>query len=253
MSLAALLAEQAPKAARTLVIDIETSPALVFTYDFWNTNITPDKIVEPSRILCWAAKWTDSKRVEFASEFHDGRTVMIQRLWDLLNEADVLVTYNGVKFDVPHIMRTFIENGYPPPSPWVNIDLLQTNRKRFKFASNRLGYVTEHLGLPTKLETGVAQLWRKVLEGDAKAWAKFRAYNKQDVVVTELLYRVLLPWMKPAHAGLFTGDLTTCPACGSSNLAPQGLTYTKTAAWVKCVCVCGAWCKVLSNGQTRPI
>ena len=250
MSLAERLTPNKP---RVLTVDIETSPHLCFSYDLWNTNITPDKIVEPSRILCWAGKWLGESKVMYYGEHTHTREQMISALWDALDEADVLITYNGVKFDVPHIMREFITRDYLPPSPWIDIDLLQVARRRFKFASNRLGYVTSALNLPTKLETGVAQLWLKVLHGDDKAWKKFEAYNKRDVIVTELLYCVLLPWMKAPHAGLWSGDMSACPSCGSTSLTPTGMTYTKTAAWVKAACDCGAWCKVMANGQTRPI
>ena len=239
---------------RILTLDIENSPHLVYTYDLYGANITPDKIIEPARLLCWAGKWFDRREVVFASEYHDGVEDMLDPLWDMLDQADIVVTYNGVRHDIPIIMRTFIENGYPPPSPWIDIDLYQVSKRRYKWASNRLGYVTEALGLPTKLETGVAQLWKKVLYDDDKAWTKFRAYNKQDVIVTELLYRAYRPWMKTPHAGLWSGDLSTCPACGSSQLAPAGIVYTKTAAWLKSNCQnCRAWCKILANGQTRPI
>lgn len=242
---------------RILTLDIENSPHLAYTYDTWNATITPDKIVEPARLLCWAGKWYGKSGVKsgvfFASEYHDGVESMLDQLWQAIDDADIIVTYNGVRHDMPIIMRTLLENGYPAPSPWHDIDLYQVVKKRFKFASNRLGYVTQALGLETKLETGVAQLWKKVLEDDDKAWSAFRRYNRQDVVVTELLYQTLLPHIKPPHVGLWTGDLSTCPRCGSSDLTPVGITTTKTSAYVKCVCICRSWCKILANGQTRPI
>lgn len=242
-----------PGRPRVLTLDIENSPHLVRTYDLWGANITPDKIIEPARMLCWAAKWLHERRIMFRSEYHDDVQTMLDDLWQLLDEADMVVTYNGKGHDLPIILKTFLENGYPPPSPWHDIDLYRAIKGRYKFASNRLGYVTQALGLPTKLETGVAQLWKRVLEDDDHAWSKFRAYNKRDTVVTELLFRVLAPHMKLPHAGLWSGDLTSCPACGSRELTPAGITTTKTSAYAKCVCRCGAWCKVLPSGQTRPI
>ena len=120
MSLAERLTPNKP---RVLTVDIETSPHLCFSYELWNTNITPDKIVEPSRILCWAGKWLGESKVMFYGEHTHTREQMIAALWDALDEADVLITYNGVKFDVPHIMREFITADFLPPSPWIDIDL----------------------------------------------------------------------------------------------------------------------------------
>ena len=247
------MAHEEPGKPRVLTLDIENSPHLAYTYELYGADITPDKIVEPARLLCWAAKWLDKRAILFRSEYHDGTETMLDDLWQLLDQADIVITYNGIKHDIPIILRTFVENGYGPPSPWQDIDLYRVNRSRYKWASNRLGYVTQALDLPTKLETGVAHLWRKVLDDDDKAWTKFRAYNRRDVLVTELLYRTLSPWIKHPHAGLWSGDLSACPACGSRELTPTGITTTKTGAWAKCVCHCGAWCKVLANGQTRPI
>jgi len=244
---------KAPQSPRVLTLDVENSPHLAYTYDLYGADIRPDQIMEPARLLCWAAKWLDRKQVMFASEYHDGVEAMLDGIWELLNEADIVVTYNGVRHDMPIILKSLVERGYPPVAPWQDIDLYQVVKRRYKFASNSLGYITKTLNMPTKLATGVPQLWKRVLEDDDKAWTKFRAYNKQDVVVTENLFKVLQPWIKGPHAGLWSGDLGSCPSCGSDNLEPAGLTYTKTAKYARLLCECGAYCKVLSNGQTRPI
>lgn len=242
-----------PKPPRILVYDIETSPNLVWTYNLYNANISPDKIVEPSRMLCWAGKWVGSKHVMFYSEHHDGHETMVAALWEALDEADIVVTYNGRGFDNKHAMREFVTAGLGPPSPWQDVDLLKENRRLFKFASNRLGYVTETLGLETKLDTGGQGLWLRVLQGDEKAWAMFKRYCKQDVVATEGLAAFLWPYLKVPHFGLWSGGNRVCPSCGSTSLVPMGKTYTKTASYPRLRCACGAWCKVLNNGQTRQI
>jgi hypothetical protein len=64
---------------------------------------------------------------------------------------------------------------------------------------------------------------------------------------------VLLPWIKTPHAGLWSGEMSKCPRCGSSDLTPMGIETTKTSAYAKCLCKCKSWCKILANGQTRPI
>jgi DNA polymerase elongation subunit (family B) len=248
----ALAESLTPRPPRVLVYDIETSPHLVWTYNLHDTSIRPDQIVTPSRLLCWAGKWTDSQQVMYYSEHHNSRREMVEALWHALNDADVVVGYNHRGFDNKHAMREFVTSGLGPPSPWVDVDLLKENRRLFKFASNRLGYVTETLGLPTKLDTGTG-LWRKVLEGDEKAWAKFKAYNVADVRATQALLEYLAPYVRNVHLGLFTGDPTCCPTCGGTDLTPMGKTYTRTAAYPQLMCGCGAWCKVLANGQTRPI
>lgn len=249
MSLADRLKPRQPK---ILTVDIETAPAIVMAWGLWDQNIGISQIVEPSRVLCFAAKWLHQKRVLFGSEFHDGREAFLDYAWRLFDEADAVITYNGVKFDVPHLQREWMLLGWGPPSPWIDIDLLRTFRSRAKFMSNKLAFITESLGLDTKLETGGQSLWNRVLAGERAAWDEFKRYNKQDVVITEQLFMQVQAWVKGPHLGLLSGDPSACFACGSTELVPAGVVFTKTQRYPKMVCVCGAWNKVLRSGETRP-
>ena len=252
MTLAEAVRSRKDKRPMVLTIDIETSPHLAWTFSTFKTTISPDMIVEPSRILCFAAKWRHEKRIRFHSEYHDGRETMIREAHALLDAADVVVTYNGPGFDEKHLRREFILAGMSPPSPWQSIDLLRTSRGEFKFPSNRLGAVGESLGIGSKVETGGWRLWRDVLAGDAKAWAKFRRYNIGDVKLTEQLLDVYAPWIEGLpHAGLWTGDLAACYSCGSTTMEPDGVSYTRSMAYPRMRCGCGAWNRVLRNGKTR--
>jgi DNA polymerase elongation subunit (family B) len=238
---------------RVLTLDIETAPALAFVWQLFDVTVSVSQIVEPSRVLCYAGKWLGDKRTTCVSEFHDGKKVMVQTMWDMLNDADIVVGYNHVRFDIPHMNREFMLAGLVPPSPVQHIDLLMVMRRNFKMMSNKLGYVTDAVGLETKLDTGGQALWNAVMENDPKAWDKFRRYNIQDVVITEQLFTLLAPWIKSPHAGLWTGDMSSCYACGSTRLVAHGVTRSKTMAWPLTQCAdCGAWNKVLKSGATRP-
>ena len=241
------------KKPKVLIWDLETSPAILYGFSLWNQNHSINQIIEPSRVLCFAAKWLDKKQTEFYSEYHTSHEDMIKQAWRLLNEADVVISYNGIGFDSKHANREFLLAGLGPVSPFVDIDLLRVNRANFKFLSNKLGYVTEAVGLPTKLETGGMELWKRVLANEPAAWAKFKKYNVRDVQVTEKLYLLLAQggWIKGVHAGLFSHDMTVCHSCGSPDLTPVGVMYSRTTAYPKALCVCGVFNKVLSNGQTR--
>ena len=76
--------------------------------------------------------------MQFFSEHHHDRQVMIDELWHALDQADIVIGYNNKGFDNKHAMREFITSGLGPPSPWQDVDLLKENRRLFKFASNRL-------------------------------------------------------------------------------------------------------------------
>lgn len=207
---------------KILVLDIETSPNLVWTWGLFNQFITIDKIVQPTFVMTWAARWHGQKIVHFRKYTADD---FLTKIWDLLNEADVVVHYNGKKFDIPHLNREFLEDGLNPPSNYFEIDLLTTVRRRFKFTSNKLDYVAGRILKEGKLHTGGFSLWTACLEGHAWAWAKMRQYNIQDVVVTDKLYSKLKGWIinHPNH-GLYVEDQDNpiCRNCGSADIKNNG-------------------------------
>lgn len=233
---------------KILTIDIETSPNIAYTWGLWNQNVSLSQLIESSRVLCFAAKWHDKKTVEFYSEYHDGRETMIRKAWDLLNEADIIVSYNGPAFDIKHLQREFVTAGMTPPSPFRNIDLLKTARAQFKFPSNKLDHVADAMGLGQKLKHAGQELWNQVLAGNPKAWTEMKRYNVQDVRLTEALYDYLGPWIKGApHAGLWATE-RSCHACASTNLTHDGWHYTNTAVYARLHCLdCGAWNRLTTN------
>jgi len=194
-------------------------------------------------MICFAAKWTDDSNVLFYSEFHNGREAMVQAAYELLNEADAVITYNGDGFDIPHLNREFLEAGLTPPSPYASIDLLKTVRKQFRSASNKLDWIVQKLGLGRKTPHTGYQLWVDCLKGDPKAWALMKRYNKQDVVVTEKLYKRILPWITShPNVGLRNGHTSACGNCGSFKAVKDGRAYTAMGVFQKLQCKnCGKY------------
>jgi DNA polymerase elongation subunit (family B) len=229
---------------RALVIDIETSPNLAHVWSLWNQNVSLSQLQQTGQVISFAAKWLGERKVEFWSDFHDGHDAMVARAHELFDEADAIITYNGRRFDVPHLHREFLLAGLTPPSPHKDIDLYQTVKSRFRFASNKLQHVATQLGIGGKVEHEGHGLWVKCMAGDAKAWARFKRYNIQDVHLTEELYDRLLPWISGhPHRGLTdgaTGDV--CGKCGGSALTRRGYLLTNTGRYQRFQCSgCGAW------------
>jgi len=227
---------------RILAIDIETRPNLAYVWDIWNQNINLEALVETTEIICWAAKWIGEDHIEFRSSHHDGHDEMIRRAWDLLDSADAVVHYNGQKFDIPHLNREFVLLDMAPPSPFKQIDLLRTAKRRFRFPSNKLAHVSEALGLAGKVKHEGYRLWFKCMAGDEEAWATMREYNIRDVQLLEDLYERLKPWIvnHPSIGAMFALDV--CPTCGSDQLEENGSVFLKTGRYVRFHCeACGSW------------
>lgn len=241
-------------APRILIWDIENSPA---EGEFWgppyNTNII--RITKPSSVISFAAKWHGDKRTIFKSDFHDSHEEMVTAARDLLDEADAVVSFNGVKHDSPH-MRTEIELlGITPPSPWIEIDLYRVVKRVFKFQTNRLAFVAQQLLADTKLQHDGHDLWVRCAEGDPRAWSLMRRYNIKDVALTEQLYDELKGWLPSSMRVLRFDD--SCDKCGSHDLQRRGYVRTGLSKFQQYQCQsCGGWSrgkKAIETAEIRGI
>lgn len=240
---------------RILALDIETSPNLADVWSLWKQNVSLNQLRESSRILCFAAKWEDSKKVQFYSEWDDGHATMVYAAWELLDQADAIIHYNGQRFDVPHLNREMLQEGRTPPSPYRQIDLFREVKNTFQFPSYKLAYVAPALGVGEKMEHEGHELWVRVLAGDRKAQRTMRQYNKRDVELLFPLYYKLRPWIGGPSYGALTGE-DVCPACGSEDLRREGHAFLLTGKYQRYQCrPCGAWSRgtrrVSGTGITR--
>jgi len=177
-------------------------------------------IVEPTRILCWAAGWIGEKKIHFRNEHDDD---FLDLIWEMIDQADAIVHYNGKSFDMKHLNREFLLHDMPPPSSYKNIDLLKTMRQNFKMASNKLEWVSLQLGYEGKVSHRGIQLWFDCMDNDPKAWREMKKYNIQDVVLLEGVYNDLLRWITdhPNWGHYIKGDLV-CRNCGSTKVKKDG-------------------------------
>jgi DNA polymerase elongation subunit (family B)/predicted RNA-binding Zn-ribbon protein involved in translation (DUF1610 family) len=228
---------------RILSVDIETSPVVAHAWGLFKQNIGINQIIEHPRTICFAAKWMDQKKIHFYSEFEHGPDVMFHAAHRLLDEADVVMHYNGDRFDLPRLNTEFILAGLTPPSPSKSIDLLKVMRKNFAFPSNKLAYVSERLGLAGKVKHEGHDLWIKCLNGDPKSWAKMKKYNVQDVRLLEEIYELVRPWINShPHHGLYSGTDHVCPNCGGADLERRGFAATSVGRFQQYRCkACGSW------------
>lgn len=227
---------------KKLYLDLETSPNIAHVWGLFDQTVSLSQLRESTRVICFAAKWAGSKRTLFFSEFADGREAMIKAAHELLAEADVVVHYNGKRFDIPHLNREFVEAGLAPPAPYAQTDLFSTVKQRFRFPSNKLQYVAGALGVGSKVQHSGHDLWVRCMAGDPVAWREMRKYNIQDVILLEVLEARIQPWILGApNAQLFSPD-ADCPSCGGNNLRREGYAYTAGGQYQRHQCRdCGTW------------
>lgn len=202
---------------RVLTLDIENAPNIVHTWGLFNQNIGINQIVQPATTFGVAYKWYGEKQAHFLSDHEHGHETMVERTHALLNEADIVIGFNHVGFDLPHLRREFVLQGLGPTTSFKNVDLLRVVRKQFRFTSNKLDFVAQQFGLGKKTSHTGHDLWVRCMAGDPEAWKLMTKYAKQDVLLTEKLYDRVLPWIpNHPHRGVWLGDPWACPNCGTS-------------------------------------
>lgn len=233
---------------KILILDIETRPAKAYVWRaYGEQSIGVEQIIDAGGVICVGAKYFGEKETFLFSEWEHGQTEMLARVHQMLSDADAVVTYNGDKFDLPKLQGEFLLAGLRPTPPIPSIDLVKTVRK-FGFFVNRLAFIGPFLGLGAKIKHEGFELWVKVIAGDTKAQARMSKYCKQDVVLTEKLYKKILPFIKNhPHLGK---ERQECGACGSKNTQSRGFRRTKYFKIQRLQCQnCGSW----SDGKREKV
>ncbi len=143
--------------ARILFLDIETKPAIVYTFGIRDQHITHKQIKQDGGTICVGVKWYGERAVTVYSEWEHGYSGMIARVHDLLGEAEAVCTYNGARFDIPKLQGNFLLEGLPPPPPPTQIDVFQAVRKkRCTSGSSRTSPRTRTWAPPSRWTAGHA-------------------------------------------------------------------------------------------------
>ena len=221
-------------------IDLETSPNICYAWGKWEQNIP--EFIEDWYIMCFAIKWNTSKTEVYKKPDFKTYKQFIKKLWQVFDEADIIVGHNGDKFDIKKSNTEFIRCGLKPPAPYKTIDTLKWARRTFKFDSNKLDDLGEYLGVGRKVETGGFKLWKNCMNGDSKAWNQMAKYNKQDVDLLYNVYEKLKSWStNHPNVNVFEGR-DNCPVCGSNKLQKRGFNLAKTGKTQRFQCQeCSAW------------
>jgi hypothetical protein len=235
---------------RIAVLDIETAPLQSHHWGLWQQNISLAQITVEWSILSFTNKWLGDKAIEYADTSQgDVRddSVLLARLWEILDEADFVVAQNGKKFDLKKIKARMVMLGMPPFSPVVVIDTLLIAKAEFGFTSNKLEWMTTHLTKTKKRKHKKFpgfDLWTQCLLGNPAAWKEMRLYNIDDVVSLEELYYVIRPWAvgHPNVAAFWPDEKMRCAKCGHDKLTQRGYQYTQTGQYKRYSCnKCGGW------------
>ena len=217
------------KKPKILIYDIETAPILGYVWGLWENNVALNQIESDWHILSWSAKWLGDppNKVMYMDQrncknIEDDKKIL-KKIWDLLNEADVVITQNGRSFDQKKLNARFVMNGFQPPSSYKHIDTKLIAQKHFGFTSTKLEYMTDKLCVKYKKLKHTKfpgfEMWKECLSGNIEAWKEMEKYNKHDVLALEELYTKMAPWDNTVNFSVYDENLIDKCKCNLFNLA----------------------------------
>lgn len=232
-------------------LDIETAPIEACTWGLFKQNVGLNQIRTDWTILSVAWKELGIKNVHYhdTSEREDVRddSELLQIIWNVLNESDIIIAQNGVRFDAKKINARFIQAGMPPPRPYKIIDTLLMAKQIAAFTSNKLEWLSSILTDTPKDKHNAfpgMELWNECLKGNPAAWKAMKKYNIRDIPSCEKVYLALRPYYvgHPNLAQYYDDDKRRCPKCGGVHLEAVGTVFTQASEYVQYRCKsCGGF------------
>lgn len=165
--------------------------------------------------MCW--KVLGEKKVHTITVWdHPGKSALddgplCREIKQILETADMWVTYNGTKFDIPFLQTRLLANNVPVLAPRAHKDLYYTAKFKLKLARNSLLSVQNFLQLSNKKTPVDLRQWLKALTGGKKAQDEIILHCQNDVLVLEECYLKLRPLML-SHPRLHAYE--ACNKCG---------------------------------------
>lgn len=226
---------------KMLFFDIETTPILGYVWRAYEDSLL--EIKKDFGLLCFAYSWNDGP-ISIVSLRNLTEKQMARKLYELFDEAEIIIAQNGDKFDIKVSNALFLRHKLSPPAPYKTVDTLKMAKKYFRFTKNSLDFLSDSLFGERKIDTDKS-LWFKCMDGDDTAFKKMEKYCINDVRLLRMLYHKLRPW----HTGhpnnnLYSGTTHSCPVCGG-NTQRRGFMYTRVGKYQRYQCVgeCHAWSK----------
>lgn len=222
--------------ANILFLDLEVSATLAASFSRFKAFISPDAIVQEPYVL--TAAWAKNDGPVEGLGLHQLPTwqedpsndiLLVERVWELLDEADVVIAHNA-GFDTGWMNNRFAYYGITPPSPFKTICTLKALKKYFTLPANSLDASTKYFELDRKRSHEGIGLWLKCMQGDADAVEKMLEYNFGDIPTLRQLYYKVLPFTQnhPNMAMYYEDSQMRCNACGSTNIALEDGKYSYT-------------------------
>jgi hypothetical protein len=228
-------------APKVLIFDLEVAPAIAYTYNFREAFINPENIIQMPYILSYAAKWLDSDEIFYGDTRNTPKNDkhLLDELGELINEAHWVVGHNMKKFDLPTAKGRMIIEEMLPVKDIAVFDTFKIAFKHFKFPFYKLGELAKYLKCEKeKLSHSRfpgTSLFTEADKGNPEAFIEMEEYCKMDVIVTEEVFKKLMPWEPSINFG--SNFQKAICVCGGEKFYKNGIKYLKSGAFQIWRCV----------------
>ena len=236
------LSQPEPKKLNILYFDLESSLMGTLTFGLWNQNISGNRITKHSHLLSnsWAFNDELPQGVRLTPEdVAEGNDLLVVvDTIRAIEKADLIISFNGKKFDVPLLKTRALLHGLPPIKFPPHLDLMQEAKRNFRFPSNSMQNISLYLGEHGKLATSGRNLWERCYNHSNyddcnDALAQMLEYGLRDIDATRDLHKRMQGWFKsPVNIGLITKEINgvntkdnhtlLCPHCASKDIDKIG-------------------------------
>lgn len=246
------LSQPEPKKLNVLYFDLESSLMGTLTFGLWNQNIGGNRITKHSHLLSnsWAFNDEPPQGVRLTPEdVAEGNDLLVVvDTIRAIEKSDLIISFNGKKFDVPLLKTRALLHGLPPIKFPPHLDLMQEAKRNFRFPSNSMQNISLYLGEHGKLATSGRNLWERCYNHSNyddcnDALAQMLEYGLRDIDATRDLHKRMQGWFKsPVNIGLITKEINgvntkdnhelLCPHCASKDIDKIGSkAYTSVSSF----------------------
>ena len=245
---------------KVLFWDIENTAQILYRWGFYDEGGTKMNVVQHSYLLSISWKWQHQKMIkgksladypEFKEDFRNDYALCKEFL-AIVDQADLVVAHNGNRFDVRKFNSRLAKLDLPGFPMAKLYDTCKVAKRLFHLPSYSLEFLCDYFGFGSKMKHGGFQLWIDCMAGLRSAFGLMKRYNKQDIVMLELLHNHLKKYDNayPLNENLVKGTSDHCPKCHSDHIQFRGYAYNKSSKKHKIQCLdCFAWSHLPITGR----
>lgn len=218
---------------KILIYDIETTRVKAWVWWSGKQFVSGDSLIDEPKIITIAYKWLgedDITVLTWDEKLSDKQ--LLEKFLKVYNSADMVIGQNNDRFDNRWVNARAMKYGLDVNTFVRSFDIMRETKRLFRLPSYSMKYITNYLGIQTKLEHEGIKMWEKIQTGTPEEQKEYLQkmveYNRQDIVATEDMYLTLRKYMgHKTHFGVLNGqERFTCPNCGGKNVSLDRTTVT---------------------------